>query len=189
MKKILLSLAALALAATVKAQVWIGGEVGFTTNHTNGSDHTAMELNIAPDIGYSLSGNFSVAIALGYSHTSDVDGSKYGMTGMTLSNVNAFSINPYTCYTFVKAGNFAFFVISGLKFRIAQAQGIENNFNQFSVTVIPAVAYSVSDKVTLASHIGDGLYYNHTWMKDVARSNKFGFNLFHGISFGAYYFL
>ena len=53
MKKILLSLAALALAATVKAQVWIGGEVGFTTNHTNGSDHTAMELNIAPDIGYS----------------------------------------------------------------------------------------------------------------------------------------
>ena len=101
MKKILLSLAALALAATVKAQVWIGGEVGFTTNHTNGSGHTALELNIAPDIGYSLSGNFSVAIALGYSHSSDVDGSKYGMPGMTLSNVNAFSINPYTCYTFV----------------------------------------------------------------------------------------
>lgn len=109
MKKILLSLAALAFAATINAQVWIGGEVGFTTNHTNGSDHTAMELNIAPDIGYSLSGNFSVAIALGYSHTSDVDGSKYGMPGMTLSNVNAFSINPYTCYTFVKAGNFAFY--------------------------------------------------------------------------------
>ena len=38
---------------------------------------------------------------------------KYGMSGMTLSNVNAFSINPYTCYTFVKAGNFALFVISG----------------------------------------------------------------------------
>ena len=110
------------------------------------------------------------------------------MPGMTLSNVNSYSINPYTCYTFVKAGNFAFFVISGLKYRIAHAQGIENNFNQFSVTVIPAVAYSVSDKVTLASHIGDGLYYNHTWMKDVARSNEFGFNLFHGISFGAYYF-
>ena len=188
MKKILLSLAALAVAATMNAQVWIGGEVGFTTNHTNGSGHTALELNIAPDIGYSLSGNFSVAIALGYSHSSDVDGSKYGMPGMTLSNVNAFSINPYTCYTFVKAGNFAFFVISGLKYRIAHAQGIENIFNQFSVTVIPAVAYSVSDKVTLASHLGDGLYYNHTWMKDVARSNEFGFNLFHGISFGAYYF-
>ena len=71
MKKILLSLAALALAATMKAQVWIGGEVGFTTNHTNGSGHTALELNIAPDIGYTLSDNFSVAIALGYSHTSN----------------------------------------------------------------------------------------------------------------------
>ena len=57
MKKILLSLAALAFAATMNAQVWIGGEVGFTTNHTNDSDHTAMELTIAPDIGYSLSGN------------------------------------------------------------------------------------------------------------------------------------
>ena len=69
MKKILLSLAALAVAATMNAQVW--SEVGFTTNHTNGSGHTALELNIAPDIGYTLSDNFSVAIALGYSHTSN----------------------------------------------------------------------------------------------------------------------
>ena len=71
MKKILLSLAALAVAATMNAQVWIGGEVGFTTNHTNGSGHTALELNIAPDIGYTLSDNCSVAFALGYSHTSN----------------------------------------------------------------------------------------------------------------------
>jgi hypothetical protein len=28
----------------------------------------------------------------------------------------------------------------------------------------------------------------HTWMKDVSRSNEVGFDLFHGISFGAYYF-
>ena len=75
-----------------------------------------------------------------------------------------------------------------LKYSIAHAQGLESNFNKFGVFVIPAIAFSVSDKVTLASHIGDGLYYNQTWMKDVARSNEFGFNLFHGISFGAYYF-
>ena len=36
MKKILLSLAALAFAATINAQVWIGGEVGFTTNPAKG---------------------------------------------------------------------------------------------------------------------------------------------------------
>ena len=65
-----------------------------------------------------------------------------------------------TCYTFAKAGNFAFFVISGLKYSIAHAQGLESNFNRFGVFVIPAIAFSVSDKVTLASHIGDGLYYN-----------------------------
>lgn len=94
MKKILLSFAALALAATMNAQVWIGGEVGFNMNHTNGSDHTAMELTIAPDIGYTLSDNFSVAFALGYSHASDVDGCKYGMPDMTLSNVNSYSIMP-----------------------------------------------------------------------------------------------
>ena len=188
MKKILLSLAALALAATMNAQVWIGGEVGFDMNHTNGSGYTANEFTIAPDIGYTLSDNFSVAFALGYSHASDVDGSKYGMPGMTLSNVNAYTIKPYTCYTFVKAGNFAFFVISGLKYIVTHAQGIENNFNQFGVYVIPAIAYSVSDKVTLASHLGDGLYFDHTWMKDVSRNNRVGFNLFHGISFGAYYF-
>ena len=63
MKKILLSLAALALAATMNAQVWIGGEVGFDMNHTNGSGYTANEFTIAPDIGYTLSDNCSVAIA------------------------------------------------------------------------------------------------------------------------------
>ena len=127
MKRILLSLAALAFAATMNAQVWIGGEVGFNTNHTNGSDHNATEITLAPDIGYSLSGNFSVAVALSYGHTSDVDGSKYGMPDMTLSNVNSYSVMPYTCYTFFKAGNFAFFVISGLKYSIAHAQGLESN--------------------------------------------------------------
>ena len=142
MKKILLSLAALAFAATMNAQVWIGGEVGFTTNHTNGSDHTAMELTIAPDIGYSLSSNFSVAVALSYGHTSNGDGSKYGMPDMTISNVNSYSIMPYTCYTFAKAGNFAFFVISGLKYSIDHAQGLESNFNRFGVFVIPAIAFS-----------------------------------------------
>ena len=50
----------------MNAQVWIGGEVGVNMNHTNGSGYTTNEVTIAPDIGYSLSGNFSVAIALGY---------------------------------------------------------------------------------------------------------------------------
>jgi len=187
MKKILMSLAALAVAATMNAQVWVGGEVGFTTNHTNGSDHTAKEFSIAPEIGYNLSDNLSVAIALGYGHTSDFDGTKFGIPGMTLSNVNAYSIKPYARYTFVKAGNFSAFVDGGLKYNTAHAQGIENNFNQFGVFVTPGIAYSVSDKVTLVSHLGDGLYFNHTWVKDNVRSNGVGFKLLNGISFGAYY--
>ena len=88
-----------------------------------------------------------------------------------------------------------FFEIGGTSFSAikviveASKRGAHIVFNDlFNLKTPKAIAYSVSDKVTLASHLGDGLYYNHTWMKDVARSNEFGFNLFHGISFGAYYF-
>ena len=182
MKKIFMTLAAAVVAVSASAQVWVGGELGFSSNHVNGNDDSDKTFTIAPEIGYDLDENLSVAIKLGYSYagTRSIIGNDY-------NNVNAYTINPYARYTFVKVGNFSAFVDGGIHYTTLHVQGAENNFNQMGVAVNPGIAYAVSDKVTLVSHLGDGLYYNHTWLKDAYRSNNFGLDLFNGISFGAYY--
>ncbi len=190
MKKIMMTLAAVAVAATMNAQVWVGGEIGFTGNHTNGSDETAKTFDIAPEIGYNLDDNFAVAIKLGYCYTNNFDldelmGTTPGVLG-TLS-ANAYTINPYLRYTFVKAGNFSAFIDGGINYTTNHFRGGENNVNQFGAAVVPGIAYAVSDKVTLVSHLGKGLYWNHSWIKDAYRNNSYGLNLLNSISFGAYY--
>ena len=183
MKKIMMTLAAVAVAATMNAQVWVGGEIGFTSEHQNGVG-TENIFTIKPEIGYSLNEKFDVAIALGYSHASDKLNKNLGGNKFY---ANTFEINPYLRYKFVKAGNFFAFVDGGLNYATTHYQSVSNNENEFGVAIVPGIAYSVSNKVTLVSHLGEGLYYNHQWMKDTYRQNNFGFHLFNAISFGAYY--
>ena len=182
MKKIVMMAVMAVAALSANAQVWVGGEVGFTSSHVNGLG-TSKEFTIKPEVGYSLSEKFDVAIALGYDYSSDklnknLGGSKY--------STNSFEISPYVRYKFVKAGNFFAFVDGGLGYATTHYQGISNNENKFGVYVVPGIAYSVSNKVTLVSHLGEGLYYNHAWMKEAYHENNVGFRLFNGITFGAY---
>jgi len=183
MKKIMMTLAAVCVAATMNAQTWVGGELGFTGSHVNGSESTDKTFTLAPEIGYNLDENLAVAVKLGWGYASTQTLASLG----TFSNVNTYSINPYARYTFVKAGNFSVFVDGGISYSAIHVQGAEKNINQFGAAVVPGIAYAVSDKVTLVSHLGEGLYFKHTWIEDVARTNNYGLNLFNGISFGAYY--
>jgi hypothetical protein len=187
MKKIMMTLAAVAVAATMNAQVWVGGELTLSGDHTNGSETTTKTFEIAPEIGYNLSDNFAVALKLGYGHASNFDVDVPGVGTMSFKNVNSFIINPYARYTFCKAGNFSAFVDGGLNYTTAHAQGAENNMNKFGVAVVPGIAYAVSEKVGLVAHFGKGLYWEHSWLKDMYRNNSYGFNLTNSISFGAYY--
>ena len=199
MKKILMTLAAVAVATTMNAQIWAGGELGFTTSHKNSSNWTSKNLTISPEVGYNLSDNFAVAIALGYSYASNL---KDEDLNMEFDHTNTYSIKPYVRYTFVKAGNFSAFLDGGLNYQTQHAKGYKKNMNTIGVFVTPGIAYNVSEKVTLVAHLGDGLYYNHKWndsyipelgsnekyaVQTSNNWNKFGFQLLNGISFGAYY--
>ncbi len=181
MKKFFMTLAAVAVAATMNAQVWVGGELGFSSSHVCGDKSTEKNVFVKPEIGYSLDENFDVALALGFAHSSNLD-----IMGIAAVNVNQFSINPYLRYKFVKAGNFFAFIDCGIAYATAHIQGDKKNYNQFGAAVTPGIAYAVSDKVTLVSHLGDGLYYNHQWKEDYGHQNNFGFNMLNSISFGAY---
>jgi len=189
MKKIMMTLAAVCVAATMNAQTWVGGELGFSGDHTNGTETTNKTFTFAPEFGYNLDENLSVAIKLGYEYQDACDLDKlFGTTNFYgFARTNAFTVNPYVRYTFCKAGNFSVFVDGGISYTTLHPQGAEKNLNIFGAAVVPGIAYAVSDKVTLVSHLGKGLYWNHTWLEDSFRNNSYGLNLFNGISFGAYY--
>lgn len=194
MKKIVMMAVMAVAALSANAQVWIGGGIGFTSSHENGVG-TEKTFTIKPEVGYSLSDKFDVAIALGYSYSSDKLVKKLG--GSTMYQENAFEISPYVRYKFVKAGNFFAFVDGGLNYATTHIKGFSTNDNEFGVYVTPGIAYAVSNKVTLVSKLGKGLYYNHQWSKagkyegvveyGADHANNVGFTLFNGIEFAAYY--
>lgn len=185
MKKIFVMAVMAAATLTANAQWWAGGELELSGKHKVGAENSETTFAIQPEVGYSLTDKIDVALALGYRHlknqTITVD--EYAVQGTG----NQFTVNPYVRYKFVKAGNFFAFVDGGIAFSTAHLNGFENNINSFGVGFAPGIAYSVSNKVTLVSHLGDGLYFNHTWRKDDYHKNSYGFKFANAISFGAYY--
>ena len=185
MKKFFVMAVMAVAALNANAQVWVGGELELSGSHKVGNDKTESTFAIKPEVGYSLTDKIDVAIALGYSHLKNqtVTVDEYVVRGTG----NQFAINPYVRYKFVKAGNFFAFVDGGISYSTAHLNGVKNNINSFGVGIAPGIAYSVSNKVTLVSHLGDGLYFTHSWRKDDYHKNSYGFKFANAISFGAYY--
>ena len=206
MKKFFVMAVMAVSALSANAQWWAGGEIGFnTTTNTqkiNGvkTDATSNNFTIAPEVGYNLNDNWAVALKIGYAHNennteiADLIESNSVLILPSKVATNAFSINPYVRYTFVKAGNFSAFVDGGVGYSSIHVNGMSdiiNNVNQFNVGINPGVAYAVSPKVSLVAHVGD-LSYQNMWCKaknvDVKVSEgKFNISLWNSISLGAYY--
>jgi hypothetical protein len=101
MKKIMMTLAAVAVAATMNAQVYLGGTLGFTSTKadTEGAKATT-NFEIKPEVGYNLDENWAVGIALGFSSTKAGDADA----------VTTFEVAPYARYTFAKLDKVNFFL-------------------------------------------------------------------------------
>ena len=177
MKRILISLVTLAVATTINAQVWIGGSLSFNNTHVNGTEGTSRTFGISPEVGVNLNEHLAVAVALAFSHSNPSSG----------YNTNTYAVGPYVRYSFFKAGDFSAFVDGGVSYANSHYQHHDKNGNAFGASIIPGIAYAVSEKVGLVAHLGNGLYWNHSWVKDGNHTNNYGFDLTNGISFGAYY--
>lgn len=187
MKKIILTALVAVVSLAANAQIWAGGSLSMSSNHLNGQDNSTNLFSITPEIGYSISDNLDIAVALSYGHTNDFKSDIEPYSYANGSTVNSFAIKPFVRYTWVKAGNFSAFVDGGLNIASHHANGADDNLNEMGVFVTPGISYGISSKVRLEAHLGDGFTYNHTWLEDDYRYNKVGLNLLNGISFGAYY--
>ena len=174
MKKFILTALVAVASLAANAQVWVGGEVGYshlrqTTNKVE--DWKANNFSFLPEIGYKLNDKFDVAAKIGYAH---------GEAGNDLAGVsvpvyydfaNAFVLNPYVRYTFAKAGDFSFFADGGFSYVHGHACGDDASTNAWQIAIKPGIAYALSEKVSLVAHIG-GIAYSYAKYDDT-KTNGF----------------
>ena len=190
-------LAALVAVASLSAnaQVWVGGEVGFSAGKTtnNGTKFgSGADFNLIPEIGYTLNDKFDIAVAIGIAHNNGNGKAYAGTEGydayrMVLDDVNrnAFTLNPYVRYKFANAGDFTFFVDGGFSYTMIHYSGNDDNANQWGLGFKPGIAYNISDKVSLVAHIGR-LDYNFFKQGDI-KNNEFNMGVSgNNLTFGAY---
>lgn len=173
MKKIFLSLMVMVAAVAANAQIWVGGSLGFRTYDAQSARDTETTFKIAPEVGYDLSEDLSIAIGLGYESKSlkDVDDAQ-----------TTISVNPYARYKFLKAGNFNVFLDGGFAFK-SEDNGANKN-NAWLIGVRPGVAYSINENFSVVAHLGDGLVYRGG---DNKIQNGIALDIANGLSFCVYY--
>ena len=68
MKKIFMTLAAVCFAATMNAQVYVGGSLGFNawSSQENAGDRSETTFKIMPEIGYNINDSWAIGTVIGY---------------------------------------------------------------------------------------------------------------------------
>ncbi len=174
MKKIMMTLAAVCVAATMNAQVYVGGSVGFETTSQDGNSSTNFK--ILPEIGYNLNEDWAVGITLGYSQNKDFSDVKTKM----------FQISPYARYTVAKLDKVNIFVDGTVGYMHYDLAGTKSN--AFEVGLKPGVSVNLNDKLSFVSHLGFlGYQYAKADVDGAKAANTFGFDFSNNISFGLYY--
>lgn len=175
MKKILLTALVAVASLTAKAQVWVGGSLGYT----NTKVETALgkvktnSFEVAPEVGYSLSDKVDLAIALGFTSdkVTDMDAETH------------FRVNPYVRYTFYQTGAVGFFVDGGFWVKTTSVDGEKA---EWGVGLRPGVKFAASDKVTFVASIGALGYCGNVNNVDKANEFRVGVNG-NDLKFGVYY--
>lgn len=171
------------LAMTANAQVFVGGEMGLSTNKTTVDGDklsSGTTFTLAPMIGYELDNEWAVAVRLGYGYDSN---STYTFGDVKLTGTtNTFTINPFVRYKFVRKGNFFAYIDGGVKFSSVHNNGVDDNLNQFRVGLNPGIGYKIAKNVSLTASLGD-LSYAYTW-RDEVKNNAFNLSLTDNVSFG-----
>lgn len=204
MKKIFMTLAAVAVAATMNAQLYVGGQLGFgsTTNKTEGTvngvtqstELTTTDFNFGPEVGYKINDKMAVGLALTFGYTSE----ETAKNPDTKDKTTNFAIKPYFRYTFVQFGKVGLFADGQIGFESGKiSREVNNNgttttrdikTSGFSIAIVPGVSYQASDKISVVAKLGKGLGFWNTKTTtptnvggqtiDVDRtSNEFGLNL------------
>lgn len=176
MKKIIVAIAALMLALSANAQMYVGGSVSMNSDGDN--EKTSFEL--LPEIGYRLNDKWTVGGVLGFTYCKDNgENIKYSI----------FEIAPYARYSVLSMGPVNFFVDGGVGFSFAKAKSTLATVSEYSLFEIgfkPGLAIPVSDNLSFVGHVGFLGYRDNDGLS--SQDNGFCLNVGgNDVSFGIYY--
>lgn len=169
MKKLVLVLAIVfAGIMSANAQVWIGlNNIGAQIE----KNHTAFGL--APEIGYNINKQWTVAIGVGYNYEqtkwTDILGNE------NTNETNKLSFQPYLRYTGGTIGK-KFFLFADLCGDFALMDAKENNQSTYAVTIQPGIAWAATEKFTAAFRFAK-IGYSHNFYRDAHDNPINGFLL------------
>lgn len=202
-----MTLAAVAFAATMNAQFYVGGSLGFETKTTSTDfkdvndkgdeitktvDNTWSKFSIKPEVGYKLNDKMAVGLTIGFSSTDDKDANN--------NKISEFEIAPYFRYTFITWNKVSLFADAQLAYttgttteyfteKDGKESSSDNTINSFGISIRPGIAYQANEKISFVAHIGNLLGYKHEKLSEVSTANTFsvlGLNTL-GLEIGAYY--
>ncbi|MDY4160970.1 MAG: outer membrane beta-barrel protein [Prevotella sp.] len=209
MKKTLLAAVMAVFAMTASAQIYVGGQIGFSTSSVNAdtegsSSISGTSFKILPEVGYKLNDKWAVGIQVGYSQgisafgTFDVNdfrslAKNVGsaafdvLSSSDLADVklNSFRVAPYVRYTFLKAGNFDFFLEGGVAYTNIKAKNVSElisqipddpTINAFEIAVRPGITFNINQNAQVVAKIGALGYQNATL--DMGMGSKPSINRF-----------
>ena len=182
MKKIMMTLAAVCVAATMNAQGYIGGSLGFTSDKTNDGKVTTTGFAIAPELGYNLDDKMAVGVALGFGYAK----TKNDDTDTEVS-ATTFNIKPYLRYQAFEVGKLNVFVDGGLNFGLTSAKDMKPAMD-LGLFVTPGIAYNVNEKWSIVAKLNDmfSFGYHKDAVADVAGAPEAPTSINAGLSTGGF---
>ncbi len=187
MKKVIVLIAAVVMAASVNAQWYVstgnfGGNLSLVdliglgegeitpgalmfTGIKSVDGETAWGL--APEIGYNLNDKWSVGLGLGYAHFAEKE--------------NAYGFNAYARWFGYRNGNFSLYLQADFKYSAMSGDNAPD-LNAYSVGVIPGAAYSFNDHFSMNASLGN---LGYSKIKD--QDGVFSLNINNGLNFGLTY--
>ena len=172
MKKIMMTLAAAMMAVTMNAQVFVGGELGFSSSKIGAGDRQTT-FRILPEIGYSFNDEWAVGVSLGY-QKGIVDMQDYSYVN---TDSKGFVVSPYARYNFINGKLVSLFVDGGVELAFPK-----DGDTFFGIGLKPGVALKLGDNMSFVTHFGFVGY------KKQGDANKFGLDIDqNNLTFGLYY--
>lgn len=175
MKKIMMTLAAVMMAMTMSAQMYIGGGIGFQSVTPEVGDGESS-FKFAPEIGFSFDENWGAGVAIGY--ITDKGGA-YG-----LGAESAFQFSPYVRYTAMKWKTMSIFFDGA--FDYYQSKNFKRT--NMALGVKPGVAVNLNKDLSFVAHMGSLGFKSFDPDGDDNNTTVIGFDFSSlNLNFGLYY--
>ena len=168
MKKFILAAVAVIASLTASAQVYVGGQIGYTRDF----DENKTEFAILPEVGYKFNDSWAAGMVFGYDHIYN-----NGLSG------NMGVINPYARWTYYSSSNnlVNLFLDGGVGIDLGSSKYKDSDSSDTAVAwnigIKPGIAINPTEHFSILAHIGMlGYEGANDEAKAIGYTSKFGFN-------------